>query len=63
MFRIQGSDEQTTRQTADRLVQRAQALQRQFDAYQRDLLVLGPAPAPLFKLRNKFSYLVLIKCD
>jgi primosomal protein N' (replication factor Y) len=38
-------------------------LQRQFDVYGRDLVILGPAPAPLFKLRNRFRFQVMVKCD
>lgn len=63
MFRVQGPSADTGRQTADRLVQRAQALQKQFEAYSENIMVLGPAPAPLFKLRNKYRYHVMVKCD
>ncbi|MGZ6480430.1 MAG: replication restart helicase PriA, partial [Bdellovibrionales bacterium] len=63
MFRIQGADADATKATAKFLVQRAQALQKQNETYAKDLLVLGPAQAPLFKLRNKFRYQVMIKCD
>jgi len=63
MFRIQGPNAELGRQAADRLVQRAQALQRQFEAYAQNMMILGPAPAPLFKLRNKFRYHVMVKCD
>ncbi len=63
MFRVQGSTAENGKQLADRLVQRAQALQRQFEVYANNLAVLGPAPAPLFKLRGKFRYHVMIKCE
>ena len=63
MFRIQGPDADETKATAHYLVQRAQALQKQNPSYAKDLLVLGPAQAPLFKLRNKFRFQVMIKCD
>jgi primosomal protein N' (replication factor Y) len=63
MFRIQGQTADSGRQAADRLVQRAQALQKQFDAYSQNMMVLGPAPAPLFKLRNKYRFHVMVKCD
>jgi primosomal protein N' (replication factor Y) len=63
MFRIQGTDDGATKAAAKYLVQRAQALQKQSEVYATDLLVLGPAQAPLFKLRNKFRYQVMVKCD
>ncbi len=63
MFRIQGPDLDATKATASRLVQRARALQTQSPTYGENLQILGPAQAPLFKLRNKFRYQVMIKCD
>ena len=48
--------------TAQRLVQRAHVLQKQTPRYQQDVLILGPAKAPLFKLRNKFRFQVIVKC-
>lgn len=63
MLRIQGMDATDTRLCANRLVQRAQALQNQNPSYAEALSVLGPAQAPLFKLRGKFRYQVMIKCD
>lgn len=63
MFRIQGPTADRARQAADRLVQRSQTLQKQFESYSHNLMVLGPAPAPLFKLRGKFRYHVMVKCD
>jgi primosomal protein N' (replication factor Y) len=63
MFRIHSGDQRRGERTAERLVQRAEALQRQFDVYGRDLVILGPAPAPLFKLRNRFRFQVMVKCD
>jgi primosomal protein N' (replication factor Y) len=29
----------------------------------KNIIILGPAPAPLFKLRNKYRYSMLIKCN
>jgi primosomal protein N' (replication factor Y) len=63
MLRITGSTAENGQLLSDRLVQRAYALQKQFAVYEKDLAVLGPAPAPLFKLRGKFRYQVMIKCD
>ncbi len=63
MFRIQGPTADLGRTVADRLVQRARALQSQFESYTQNIMVLGPAPAPLFKLRGKFRFHVMVKCD
>jgi primosomal protein N' (replication factor Y) (superfamily II helicase) len=63
MFRIQGTDDSDTHRTAKALVQRAHALQKQQPVYAENLMILGPAPAPLFKLRGKFRYQVMVKCD
>jgi primosomal protein N' (replication factor Y) len=62
MLRIQGSSDSDTYRTAKTLVQRAQTLQKQ-PAYAEGLVVMGPAQAPLFKLRGKFRYQVMVKCD
>lgn len=63
MFRIQGKEASETQKAAKYLVQRARALQKQNGNYAENLLVLGPAEAPLYKLRNKFRYQVIVKCD
>lgn len=63
MLRIQGPSADDTARTAKLLVQRAQALQKQQPAYSENLVVLGPAQAPMFKLRAKYRYQVMVKCD
>ena len=63
MFRVQGAQVESAKLAAERLMQRAHALQKQNETYAKDLLVLGPAQAPLFKLRGKFRYQVMVKCD
>jgi len=63
MFRIQGNHPEKTAQTAQNLVNRAYALLEKQPAYAENLQILGPAEAPLFKLRGKFRYQVLVKCD
>ncbi|MBX3020383.1 MAG: primosomal protein N' [Bdellovibrionales bacterium] len=63
MLRIQSNSKERGERTADLLVQRAHVLQRSFAAYGDGIHVLGPAEAPLFKLRNKFRYQVMLKCD
>lgn len=60
LFRIQSNDNLKARTVAERLAQRAEALATSQDRYQ-DVMVLGPAPAPLAKLRGRFRYHILIK--
>jgi len=33
------------------------------DAKEEDITVLGPAPCPIYKMRNRFRYQLIIKCD
>lgn len=63
MFRIQGSTAENGRKAADLLLHRAETLQARNETYAEDLLVLGPAEAPLFKLRGHFRYQVMVKCS
>ncbi|MGE0528342.1 MAG: primosomal protein N', partial [Bdellovibrionales bacterium] len=63
MFRIQGSNAENGRAAADRLVHRARALQKKIPVYSENLTILGPAQAPLFKLRGKYRYQVMVKCE
>lgn len=63
MLRIQGPEATVTKDAARRLVQRARHLQSQNPAYAEALLILGPAPAPLLKLRGQYRYQVMVKCD
>src|SRR5690606_12662398 len=50
-LRIQGMERKKTEQTALQLVEMAHQLKNQFDSY-GDLAILGPAEAPLVKLRG-----------
>lgn len=63
MFRIQAGDAESGRATGMKLVQRAKQLQAQSSRYADGISVLGPAPAPLSKLRGKFRFQVIVKCD
>ena len=63
LFRVQSMTAEDGQRTADTLARRAQTLQKQFPAYEDHLQILGPATAPLYKLRNKFRYQVIVKCD
>lgn len=59
-FRIQGRRLEQVEQTARLLARRANALKSQFSQYE-GVEVLGPAEAPLAKLRGQFRYHLLIK--
>lgn len=63
MFRIQGSEAGAAKLAAQRLVQRAHLLQEQNPAYAESMQILGPAQAPLFKLRAQYRFQVMMKCD
>lgn len=59
-FRIQGIHLSKVEEAAGLLARRAQALKNQFSQYNA-IEVLGPAEAPLSKLRGQFRYHLLIK--
>ena len=59
-FRIQGSKLSNVESAARLLSKRAQSLKSQFTQYQR-VEILGPAEAPLAKLRGQFRFHLLIK--
>lgn len=63
MFRIQSNDAESGRDTGQKLVARAKHLQSRSSHYAEGISVLGPAPAPLAKLRGKFRFQVIVKCD
>lgn len=59
-FRIQGTKQSVVEGATRLLARRAQALKAQFPQYS-SIEVLGPAEAPLSKLRGQFRYHLLIK--
>ncbi|MGE5086602.1 MAG: primosomal protein N' [Bacillota bacterium] len=59
-FRIQGTHLGKVEETARLLARRAQSLKSQYPQY-NPVEVLGPAEAPLAKLRGQFRYHLLIK--
>lgn len=61
MIRINSAQEDSGEIAGRRLVQRALSLQKQFSAYASGIQVLGPATAPLFKLRNRYRFQVVVK--
>ncbi len=63
MLRVHGPNAETAKLCSARLVKRARALQQQHSHYETEVLVLGPAQAPLFKLRGRFRFQVMLKCE
>ncbi len=63
MIRIQSANEKNGALAGQRIVSRAQTLQKQFAGYQSGIQVLGPAKAPLFKLRNRYRFQIIVKCN
>ncbi len=59
-LRIQSSEHSKAYQLAQHVGSRARALQNQFAPY-KSLEVLGPAEAPLAKLKNQYRYYLLLK--
>lgn len=59
-FRIQGPDLGRVEEAAGLLARRAQGLKSQFAQY-ASIEILGPAEAPLAKLRGQFRYHLLLK--
>jgi primosomal protein N' (replication factor Y) len=60
LLRINSNDNLRAQTVAQRLAERAEALAQSQERY-KGIKVLGPAPAPLAKLRGRFRYHVLIK--
>lgn len=61
-FRIQGSTKGTALEAARLLARRAQSLKLQNAVY-HEIEILGPAEAPLSKLRGQFRYHLLLKAS
>lgn len=61
-LRIQAPDLEKVKFASDQLLQRCLALRDKFEAF-GEIEVLGPAAAPIAKLRNQFRYHLLIKCQ
>lgn len=60
-FRIQGSVIRNTQDAAARLQQRAFQLKSKFESAYQQIEILGPAEAPIAKLRGVFRYYLLLK--
>lgn len=60
-LRIQSQELGKVQETSRQLAERAHALKNKFSAFET-IEILGPASAPLAKLRNQFRYHLLLKC-
>lgn len=60
LFKIQGNDLKKSSHCAQYLVNRARQLKKTFEAFE-DIQILGPAPAPLSRLRGKYRFQALLK--
>jgi primosomal protein N' (replication factor Y) len=56
-IRIQGLDQKKVKQAVSLIEKNSYLLQKKFP----NLAVLGPAPSPIFKLKNKYRYQLLLK--
>ena len=63
MFRITSADAARGEDVAEQLVRRAVAAREHYASFADAVQILGPAPAPLHKLRNKYRYQVIVKGD
>ncbi|MEZ4870865.1 MAG: primosomal protein N' [Bdellovibrionales bacterium] len=60
-FRIKGQHLDKTEQTAQTLVDRAYHLSQQYPQHYGGIQILGPAPAPISRIRGKFRFHMLVK--
>ncbi|NCN95673.1 MAG: primosomal protein N', partial [Bdellovibrionales bacterium] len=60
LFKIQGNDKDLVTKCSQLLAHRARQLQSTFEAFE-PVQTLGPAPAPLSRLRGKYRFQVLLK--
>lgn len=60
-LRLQSQDLQKAQQTSSQILQRAQLLKEKFAAF-AEIEILGPAAAPIAKLRNQYRFHLLLKC-
>jgi primosomal protein N' (replication factor Y) len=61
-LRIQGNNSETTANMAQRLGQGITGVLERWPRRGREIQVLGPAEAPLAKLKGKYRWQILIKC-
>lgn len=60
-LKIQSLDVNKAKEAANYLAQKAEALKNKYNIF-AEIEVLGPAAAPIAKLRNQFRFHILIKC-
>ena len=57
-----GKTPEQTERLADQVADRANQLKEGREHYQ-EIQILGPAPAPLFKIRNRYRFHLLLKAQ
>ncbi len=62
VLRIQGLDLESTQSECQRIKHLAERLRASSDTY-KQVIILGPAPAPLQKIRNKFRFQMLLRAS
>ena len=62
-FRIQSMSQDLAQQTVQQIKLRAQSLIEKFPDHYKDLQILGPAAAPLAKLKNYYRFHMIIKAE
>lgn len=60
-IRIIGANLRNVEQTADLCAQRAKKLKTHNEQNYSEIQILGPAPSPLFRIRNQYRYHLLLK--
>lgn len=60
-LRLQSADLQKVQQVSSQILQRAQMLKEKFSTFS-EIEILGPAAAPIAKLRNQYRFHLLLKC-
>ncbi len=62
-FRIQSMSQELAQNTVQLIKTRALTLQQKFSDHFKDVQILGPAAAPLAKLKNNYRYHMIIKSE
>jgi primosomal protein N' (replication factor Y) (superfamily II helicase) len=58
---VTAGDETTTRKSAQALAELCRQVVSQFRAQHQPVVILGPAPAPLWKLKNRYRWHIFVK--
>lgn len=62
-FRIQSMSQDLAQKTVHLIKSRALSLQQKFSEHYTDVQILGPAAAPLAKLKNNYRYHMILKAE